>query len=82
LEPRVACALCVPDSQDFNAPVPVMVEDSSGAVLADEVNFSICASNEFAVVCQVAGVDLRQVDVFFQNQHVFYLEISSQSNVA
>ena len=65
----VASATAVPNSQDFDATVPVVVEDANGTVLTDEVDLASGATDELAVVSQVANVKCCKVDVFFENQH-------------
>jgi len=61
----------VPDFQDLNASVPVMVEDADGTVLTNEVDFSVCTSDKLAVVCQSFGVEVSEVNVFSEDQHAF-----------
>jgi len=44
-----------------------MVEDLDGTVTTNEINFSVCASDKLAVVCQSFDVEVREVNVFSEN---------------
>jgi hypothetical protein len=55
----------MPDSRDSNALVPVIVEDSYGAVPSDQVNPTVSFFYEFAVGCKIARIDFFKINVGF-----------------
>lgn len=59
----------MPDLEDFDSAIPVVVKDANGTVLAHEVDLASCSADELAVVGQVANVQGGKVHVFFQNGH-------------
>jgi hypothetical protein len=63
----VSCATCVPNAQDLNASVPVIIEDFDRVVGSDKVDGSVCSSYKLAVVCQLSRVDHCKIDVCAQN---------------
>ena len=69
LELGVSGALCVPDASDFDAFVPVVVEDMNHRLSTDDVYFPCATRDKLAVRRERARVDLRDFDVFFENFH-------------
>lgn len=70
LEFRVTGAPTVPDFQNLDAPVPIVVEDSHRAVSPHEVNLSCSATYELAIICECFYVEVGEINVFFQDLHV------------
>lgn len=65
----------MPDFQDFDATVPVIVKDSDRVALTDKVNLSGFLVDKLTVICEISGVDYGEVDVFFQNQHAVCVNV-------
>jgi hypothetical protein len=59
----------VPDASDLDALIPVVVEDVHHRFGADNVNLAGRAPDKLAVRREVAWVNLRDFDVFFENFH-------------
>jgi len=57
----------MPDFQDLDATVPIVIEDTNRAVFAYEINVAIGTADKLAVVGQVSNFDVGKIDVFFQN---------------
>lgn len=62
----------MPNLFDLDAPVPVVVEDSYGTILSNEINIAVYPLDEFAVVRQTAGVHCGDIHVLTENQHVVF----------
>ena len=65
----VACALRVPDASDLDTAVVVVVEDVDHRFGAYNIDLSCATRDEFAIRREVAGVDLGDFDIFFENFH-------------
>jgi hypothetical protein len=59
----------VPNFQDIDATVPVMVEDADGAIFSNEVDLSGGTAHKFTVICEVFYVEGSEIDILFQNNH-------------
>ena len=69
----VASSLSVPDASDFDAFVPVMVEDMNHCFGSDDIDFSTLSSNKFAICGEIAGIDFGDFYVLFEDLHVYKL---------
>ena len=76
LEFRVTGAPTVPDFQNLDAPVPIVVEDSDRTVFPDEIDIAVFSLNELAVIRQTARVHRGKVHVFFKNKHAFGVNVT------
>ena len=54
LEFWITGALGMPDAQDTNAPIPIIVKDGYVLVRTNEVDLPCLPSDEFAIVGQIA----------------------------
>ena len=59
----------MPDASNFDAFVPVVVEDVHHGFGLDDVDLPRSTRDKFAVGSKVAGIDFRDFDVFFENFH-------------
>jgi hypothetical protein len=70
LELRVASASGVPNSQDANSSVPVVVKDSDRAVLSNQVDFTGGTTDKLAVIREVADSQCGEIHVFTEDEHI------------
>ena len=69
LEFRVTGAPAVPNFQNLDAPVPVVVEDFHRAIASHKVNLSRGAPHKLAVICECLYVEVGEINVFFEDLH-------------
>ena len=69
LELGVASSTCVPDFQDFNATVPVMIKDANRVILSNEIDCSVSSPNKLAVIRESFDVQCGKIHVFAENEH-------------
>lgn len=66
----------MPDASNFDAFVPVVVEDVNHCFGLDDVDLPRTTRDKFTIGSEVAGIDFRDFDVFFENFHSgFYRRI-------
>jgi hypothetical protein len=59
----------VPNASDFDSFIPVVVEDVHHRLGPDEVDFSRGSGDKLAVCGEIARIDFRDLDIFFENFH-------------
>ena len=59
----------MPNAGNFYAEIPVVVENLDHCFGTDEIDFSCGSGNKLAICSEIAGVNLRDFDVFFENFH-------------
>ena len=69
LELRVTGSLSVPDAGDLDTAIPIIIKNMDCRLGANKVNFPRAARDKLAVCGEIARVNMRDFDVFFENFH-------------
>ena len=62
----------MPDFQNFNAPIPVVIKNSDGTVLSDKVDVAISTANKLTVIREIADVQCGKIHIFTENEHAAF----------